>query len=302
MLEDDAYTTDVSPHRVTCKACGTSIRLDTTYKYEGSHWRAHRARCPQIPFHERVSKKRRSAIERRTQGLTYRAHHAHHHHHHHPSGLENTFGGTHVLDKAAVTTDSSDSDDSDASSVPRPRPTSFLTAPLVINPTKMFNKRRRVLGPSTGTTSGIAAAVAEDNAAHLIAIAADIAKSDRLTVIINSAGQDLCNPHHSPSTTSEVEQQEQQGRDGYDTAHPAEDAPTYLTNAADLISTHAIPSPLSPARIEVETWMGRKRTREEDAEFDAFFNRRAVPPMSPPPPHKKLRVCKLGKDAMIVVD
>ena len=249
---------------MTCKACGTNIRLDTTYKYEGSHWRAHRARCPRIPFHERVSKKRRTAERRNLQNLDS------------PS----------LLQERVPITDSSESDDSDASSVPRPRPTSFFTAPLEINPTQMFKRRSRAIRPSVSAPTVTAKARTEaDLAAHLHAIAAELAGSDRLMAIIESAG-DGVTPEYLLMSESQHDMDKAQLDD--DISGPPEGVETFPIQR---------PSP-SPGP---ETWIPRKRTREDEAEFDAFFSRRPAPP-TPPTGASKVRVCKLGKTAMEVVD
>ncbi|KAF8532375.1 hypothetical protein JB92DRAFT_2802774 [Gautieria morchelliformis] len=261
LLDDDAYATDVSPHRVTCKACGTNIRLDTRYKYEGSHWRTHRARCPRIPSQDRRSKKRRISERRVRDNLP----------------LDNPSQA-----RAAVT-DSSDSDDSDAASAPRSRPTSFFTAPLEINISHMFKRRSRVIRPPKASVIAAAKAQAEaDIAAHLQAVAADLATSDRLVTIIESAGDGITSQNQLASAMQDVI-----------ATSRADDNTVQPEETVKVLSTHR-----SPPAPDPETWIPRKRTREEEMEFDYFFNK--IPP-SPTPPNE-LRLCDLGKQAMQVVD
>jgi hypothetical protein len=262
MLDDDAYAIDVNPHRVTCKACGTHIRLDTTYKYEGSHWRAHRARCPMIPFQERIFKKRRTTDPRN------------------PDCLPHPLSSPEQIQDHVANSDSSDSDDSDASSAPRPRPTSFFTAPLVIKPTQMFMRRPRSFLPPSATAASLAAARARTEAeiaAHLERVAAELVASDRLTAVIESASNDVASGG-GLSTKSQLDSD-------HDLMEDAE----------------APPTPRSTPSTDAESWVPRKRTREEEAEFDAFFHRRPAPFMSPTS-DGKVRLCKLGVDAMDVVD
>ncbi|GJJ11558.1 hypothetical protein Clacol_005792 [Clathrus columnatus] len=181
MLEDDPHVTDITPHRVTCKACGTNIRLDTTYKYEGSHWRAHRARCAHIPFHERTTKKRKQEGRRASQT--------------HDSGR---------LQEHSPTGESSDSYDSDASSAPRPQPTSFFTTPLEINPMKMFSSRIRHHYRNNASTDPSKEKPAYD-LSHLHKIAKDLTESGRLDEIINKAGNGTTSSFpESDSTDEEV--------------------------------------------------------------------------------------------------
>lgn len=264
MLDDDAYATDISPHRVTCKACGTNIRLDTTYKYEGSHWRAHRARCPRIPFHDRASKKRR---ERRAR-----------------DGFQNFDSPSRVLERVA-TIDSSDSDDSDASSVPRPRPTSFFTAPLQIDPTQMFTRRSRAIRPSAYPRVIAAKAQTEmDIATHLHMIAEELISSDRLMAVIESAGNSVTS---NDLLVSEMQHNVDKVQED-DISGLREDLET-------------LPIEKRSPEPDLLSWIPRKRTREEETEFDSFFRTRPAP-ATPPRENSKVRVCKLGKDAMEVVD
>ncbi|KAF8492279.1 hypothetical protein JB92DRAFT_3003658 [Gautieria morchelliformis] len=232
LLDGDAYATDVSPHRVTCKACGTNIRLDTRYKYEGSHWRGHRARCPRIPVQDRISKKRRISERRVRDNLP----------------LENP------SQAQVAVTDSRDSDDS----APRPLPTSFFTAPLEINISHMFKRRSRVIRPPRASVIAAAKAQAEaDIVAHL--------QANQLA----SAMQDIIATSRADDNTIQPEE------------------------TVKVLSTRR-----SPPAPDPETWIPRKRTREEEMEFDYFFNK--IPP-SPTPPNE-LRLCDLGKQAMQVVD
>jgi hypothetical protein len=264
LLDDDPYATDVNPHRVTCKACGTSIRLDTIYKYEGSHWRAHRARCARIPFQDRITKKRRVAERRARDNFQ-----------------------THPLDNPSqaqvAVTDSSDSDDSDASSAPRPRPTSFFTAPLEINITQMFKRRSRVIRPSTASVIAAAKAQAEaDIAAHLQAVAAQLATSDRLVTIIESAGDGVISQDQLASEMQPIV-----------ATSPADDNTTEHQEPVEVLPTQRS----SPAP-DPETWIPRKRTLEEEVQFDDFFNKMPAP--STPP--SKVRLCELRKEAMRAMD
>jgi hypothetical protein len=238
------------------KACGTPIHLDTTYKYEGSHWRGHRARCPVIPFQERISKNGRTTDPRNQDYLA------------HP------LSSPEQIQDHVAKSDSSDPNDSDASSAPRPCPTSFFTAPLVIDLTQMFMRRPRSFLPPSATARAHTEA---KNAAHLERVAAELVASDRLTAVIESASNDVASGG-GLATKSQL-----------DSDH-------------DLMEdVEASPTPRSSPSTHTEAWVPRKRTREEEAEFDAFFHRRPAMFMSPTS-DSKLRLCKLGVDAMDVVD
>lgn len=268
ILDDDDYATDVSPHRVTCKACSSNIRLDTTYKYEGSHWRAHRARCPLIPFQERISSKKRTKTTETRGG----------------EGLEqHPFDTPSLVQNHVATTDFSDSDDSDASSAARPRPTSFFTAPLLINPTQMFKRRPRVVRPSPKAASiAVAKIIKEAEAAgQLHRIAAELLYTGRFTAVLDSSVGGMT----SEDTLITNGQQSMQQDSDHDTLEEVE----------------APPTPRSSPSPDPESWVPRKRTREEEEEFNAFFSRRPAPCISLPA-DGKVRVCNVGKDAMEIVD
>ncbi|KAF8495021.1 hypothetical protein BU17DRAFT_103683 [Hysterangium stoloniferum] len=259
LLESDPYIGELGPHRVSCQACGTSIRLDTTYKYEGSHWRAHKARCAQIPFHDRNTKKRKGQEGRRQQGS--------------PQYQE---------PMAMAMANSSDSEDSDASSAPRPRPTAVFTAPLEINLTKMFRPRPLSDDPPMLTIDAAKAKLDAELLVHLEGVAENISTSDRLGDIINTVGDGITTEERLAERRCALVDPEGDKSDGGpecgEEARPRQPSPT--------------PDP--------EAWMPRKRAREEDAEFDTFFNKRARP--NSPIPKGKLRVCKLDKEAMQAID
>ncbi|KAK7469096.1 hypothetical protein VKT23_003587 [Stygiomarasmius scandens] len=44
-LTDDPSATDVKPYSVTCKKCGTTVKLSKKSLYDVHHWRKHKARC-----------------------------------------------------------------------------------------------------------------------------------------------------------------------------------------------------------------------------------------------------------------
>lgn len=259
MLEDDPYVTDITPHRVTCNACGTNIRLDTTYKYEGSHWRAHRARCPQIPFHERSAKRRRQ--EGRLLNQT-----------HDSSRLQND----------SATGESSDSYDSDASSAPRPQPTSFFTAPLEVNPTKMFLSHRTRSNqpkkdePRDATTKEKTDSLYRD----LQIIAEDLTQSGRLGEILNVASDGMAS---NPQEIDFFEEQVQ--APSPDAAYPV------------FRSEHSESEPKPPASPCLD--VPRMKDPEVTDAFDELFKSGMYTPRQST---DHIRMCALDKDSMSVVE
>lgn len=255
MLEEDPYVTDITPHRVTCNACGTNIRLDTTYKYEGSHWRAHRARCAQIPFHERAAKKRKQEGRRPSQ----------------------TYDGGRGQD--SPTGESSDSYDSDASSAPRPRPMAFFTAPLEIDPTKMFSSRTRSIQLRNHIAKDSATKTENpDVLLYLHKIADDLTESGRLSEIINSAG-DARTPI-SPETDSSEDQ-----------------IPSPDTVYSVIRSEHSEPEPKPPASPYLD--IPRVKDSETADAFDEFFKSLTYGPQQG---LSNIRACTLDRDSLPIMD
>lgn len=254
MLEEDPYVTDMGPHRVTCKACGTSIRLDTTYKYEGSHWRAHRSRCPQIPLADRSTKKRKGDGRKFNFNL-----------HETPESREQIALGH-----------SSDSD-SDASSAPRPQPTAFFTVPLEVNLLKMFKQDSRQTDLSMQHTVKLLPFRREaELSQRLHELAMDLDTSNRLNMVIDS------------SRDVGASFDRQFGQEESNDLESSNDRPgDYQTEVTQ-------GQPLTPN--SEESWVPRKRTREEEEEFNAIFER--WPKLPSPGPKGKQRVCKLSKEGL----
>ncbi|KIJ34804.1 hypothetical protein M422DRAFT_262990 [Sphaerobolus stellatus SS14] len=254
LLEDDPYVTEISPHRVTCKACGTSIRLDTTYKYEGSHWRAHRSRCPQIPFADRALKKRKGGDGRRASLQESPRRHA------------------------MAEDSSSNSDDSDASSAPRPRPIAFFTQPLIINPLAMFDQPPHPEGLSDSMDVQHESN-AKDLQNYLVDLAMEITASDRLEAVIEAS-----------LSSSE----RKFGDERLNNARAAVDEMEVDSEQVD--KSQAPPSPSADST----SWIPRKRTREEEQEFDALVAKWPKP--ASPKPKGKQRSCKLSKESLPVLE
>jgi hypothetical protein len=252
-LQKDPYVGEVAPHRVTCKACGIIIRLDPTYKYEASHWRAHRARCAQIPFGERVPekpKRRRFGYRKKRQYQETIA-------------MEN-------------------SEDSDVSSqaAPRPPPTAVFTASLEINVSNMFLPHAPPDKFPTHTVDDTKAKREVELLARLEKLADNLSTSDRLAEIINAAGDGI--------TT-----EDRLGK-GHVVDHEEGDSDGDAVCDEEVRPRQRSPTP------DHEAWIPRKRTRDEEAEFDAFFNKRPRP--ESPIPTGKLWVCKLDKEAMQIIE
>jgi hypothetical protein len=253
-LEEDPYIGEVGPHHVLCKACGTIIRLDLTYKYELSHWRAHRARCAQIPFKERVPEK----PKRRQFGYQKKRHYQ----------------------EKIVSADFNDSDDSDASSMPRPSPTVVFTAPLEINVSQMFLPRAPF--PATHTVDAAKAKHEAELLARLEVLANNLSTSERLAEIIHAAGDGI---------TTEEKLAKEHGRVADLEACDSDDD-AVRDDEAQFRQPSPTPDP--------DAWIPRKRTREEKAEFDAFFNK--MPRPESPIPSSKLQVCKLDQEALKIIE
>lgn len=49
-LERDPLASILSPHLVTCKRCGATVKLHSVSPYDTSHWRTHRSRCLKRPL------------------------------------------------------------------------------------------------------------------------------------------------------------------------------------------------------------------------------------------------------------
>jgi hypothetical protein len=179
-------------------------------------------------------------------------------------------------------TDSNDSEDSDASSGPRPPPTAVFTAPLEINVSKMFLPRAPSDNLPTHTVNEATAKCEAKLLAHLEELADNLSTSDHLAEIINAAGDGITTEERLAKKHSCVTDLEGGNSDGDavcdDEVRPRQRSPT--------------PDP--------EAWLPRKRTREEEAEFDAFFNKMPHPESTIP--NDQLRVCKLGKGAMQIID
>jgi hypothetical protein len=149
----------------------------------------------------------------------------------------------------------------------------------------MFKRRSRAVVSSVSEAVSVAAAKAKVEAnltARLQELAAELDASDRLITIIQSAGDGV--------TSEELHAQQHQ-------------VAAVQPEADDMESEHggALSPPRPSPSPDPETWIPRKRTREEDEAFDSFFSGRPLPP-TPPRPKGKTRVCKLGKDAMQVID
>jgi len=248
MLEEDPYVMDIGPHRVTCKACGTQIRLDTIYKYEGSHWRAHRARCAQIPFTDRTVKRRKI-------------------------GKTSTQESPRSRDAVAMES-SSDSDDSDASSAPRPRPMAVFTAPLDVNPLAMFGQ----LSPPEITSLPSPIEKGDINVKlqqYLCQLAKDLNASDRLSSVINDAGD-------------------------YSLSHGERFGDNFAMHVEQPDSKLMGHDPNRSLTPESASWVPQKRTREDEEVFDMVIEKWTKPPT--PRLTGRQRSCNLGREGMPIVE
>jgi len=115
-------------------------------------------------------------------------------------------------------------------------------------------------------------------------LAAEINASGRLTSIIDSAGDGV---------TSERQQARQQQHRAASQMEAMDIGPAW--DARGPLTLRLSPS------LDQETWIPRKRTRKEIPAFDTFFMERHLSPM-PQRPKGKVRICKLGKEAMQPMD
>jgi hypothetical protein len=118
--------------------------------------------------------------------------------------------------------------------------------------------------------------------ARLEVLADNLSTSERLAEIINAAGDGI--------TTEERLAKEHRRVADLEAGDSDDDA----VHDDEARSRQSSPTP------DPDAWIPRKRTREEEAEFNAFFN--GMPRPESPTPKGKQRVCKLDKEAMQIID